>query len=148
MKRHPALRDFSDDHHQGLVQARRLRRATDTEAAACDFLAFWLADTKLHFRREEEDLLPALALCGMDLEHEPFTRMLSQHARLRGLVRRLDGKLERGEPVEKEELEKIGTLLEEHIRLEERVVFPLIETNLTEEDLRTLGETVARNGGP
>jgi hypothetical protein len=27
MKRHPSLREFSDDHHQGLVNARRLRRA-------------------------------------------------------------------------------------------------------------------------
>ena len=49
MKRHPALRALSSDHHQGLVQARRLVRAAEeapldapvlTQAAAA-FLEFW-----------------------------------------------------------------------------------------------------------
>ena len=31
MKRHPDLRKFSEDHHQGLVRARRLRRPADGE---------------------------------------------------------------------------------------------------------------------
>jgi hypothetical protein len=31
MKRHLSLRRFSDDHHRGLVQARRLRRAVSGE---------------------------------------------------------------------------------------------------------------------
>ena len=66
MKRHPSLRQFSDDHHQGLVNARRLRRAASGEGAssadtARDFLDFWQRDTSLHFRKEEEVLLPVLA---------------------------------------------------------------------------------------
>ncbi len=45
MKRHPSLRAFSDDHHQGLVNARRLRRAASGEGAssadsALDFLCW------------------------------------------------------------------------------------------------------------
>jgi hypothetical protein len=31
MKRHPDLRTLSDDHHQGLVHARRLKRAATGE---------------------------------------------------------------------------------------------------------------------
>jgi len=45
VKRHAELRSFSDDHHQGLVNARRLKRAaageeTELADAARDFLEF------------------------------------------------------------------------------------------------------------
>ena len=58
MKRHPSLRQFSDDHHQGLVNARRLRRAASGEGAsstdtARDFLDFWQRDTSIHFPTHE-----------------------------------------------------------------------------------------------
>jgi hypothetical protein len=57
MKRHPSLRKFSDDHHGGLVQARRLRLAAAEEGespreAARAFLRFWREDTSLHFRED------------------------------------------------------------------------------------------------
>ena len=73
MKRHAGLRKFSDDHHQGLVNARRLKRAasedeTELADAAGGFLEFWLKDTRLHFRKEEEVLLPVLARHGEALK--------------------------------------------------------------------------------
>jgi len=54
MKRTPELRTLSEDHHHGLVQARRLRRVaegdetTSAEVAARDFLDFWQKDTAIH----------------------------------------------------------------------------------------------------
>jgi iron-sulfur cluster repair protein YtfE (RIC family) len=88
MKRHPDLRTFSDDHHQGLVQARRLRRAAAGEEAepadaARGFLEFWRRETSLHFRKEEEVLLPVLARHGGDLSRRSVVEMLVQHARIR-----------------------------------------------------------------
>ena len=76
MKRHPSLRPFSDDHHQGLVHARRLRKAAsvggDNSAdTARNFLEFWQSDTSLHFRKEEEVLLPVLARYGGDSASSP-----------------------------------------------------------------------------
>ena len=69
MKRHPSLRPFSDDHHQGLVNARQLRKAASGEEpyaanTARNFLDFWQRDTSHHFRKEEEVLLPVLARHG------------------------------------------------------------------------------------
>ncbi len=52
--------------------------------------------------------------------------MLVQHARIRGLVMELGDQVVDGE-VRPETLQSIGELLETHIRLEERQVFPLIE---------------------
>ena len=51
MKRHPGLREFSDDHHGGLVNARRLRRTASAEDgrsardAALAFLKLWREET-------------------------------------------------------------------------------------------------------
>ena len=70
MKRAPELRYLSDHHHQGLVQARRLRRAATGEERATPketaeaFLKFWQEETTAHFREEEEVLLPVLARYG------------------------------------------------------------------------------------
>jgi len=64
MKRHPALIPLSRDHHDGLVQALRLRRAAaDGEAwarlaAARAFVEFFRNEERVHLRDEEEELFP------------------------------------------------------------------------------------------
>src|SRR5215210_7076965 len=146
MKRHPSLRKFSDDHHQGLVNARRLRRAASGEGAssaantARDFLEFWQRDTSLHFRKEEEVLLPVLARYGGDLGEQPLLQMLTQHARIRDLAMQLSDELKQGK-IQEDTLRNLGEQLEAHIRLEEREVFPLIEETLPE---GTLQEVTSR----
>jgi hemerythrin-like domain-containing protein len=140
MKRHPSLRPFSDDHHQGLVNARRLKRAASGEEpnatnAAHDFLEFWRRDTSLHFRKEEEVLLPVLARYAGDLDERPVLQMLAQHARIRGLAMQLSDELEQ-DGVRQDTLRNLGEHLEAHIRLEERRVFPLVEETLPEHALQ------------
>jgi hemerythrin-like domain-containing protein len=139
MKRHPSLRPCSDDHHHGLVNARRLKRASGEEPnatkAAHDFLEFWRRDTSLHFRKEEEVLLPVLARYGGDLEERPVLQLLTQHARIRGLAMQLSDELER-DGVRQDSLRNLGEHLEAHIRLEERRVFPLVEETLPEHALQ------------
>ena len=134
MKRHPSLRKLSDDHHGGLVQARRLRRAAAGEGgppaeAARAFLRFWEEDTNPHFREEEEVLLAVYARYDGDLSAEPIHKMVADHARIRGFVMALVEEERSGE-VGRETLREIGERLEAHIRLEERRVFPLLEATL------------------
>ncbi len=56
MKRHPDLREFSDNHHQGLVNSRRLKKvgsgggASPAEVAGL-FLEFWHEEAAPHFRK-------------------------------------------------------------------------------------------------
>lgn len=148
MKRHPDLREFSDDHHGGLVNARRLRRAASGEDgraardAAVAFLGSWREETGPHFRKEEEVLLPVLARHGQDVESGPVARMLAQHARIRGLAMELSDGVARND-VRSETLRELGERLEEHIRLEERVVFPWVEQVLAEEALREVSARLA-----
>lgn len=149
MKRTPELSELSRDHHHGLVHAHRLQKAAAGEEehpvgkTAVAFLDFWQRDTSTHFRKEEEVLLPVMVRYGEDISREPLIEMLLQHARIRGLVMRLGDEVANGDP-SPETLREIGSLLEEHIRLEERVVFPLVEESLPAE---ALAEVAARLEG-
>jgi hemerythrin-like domain-containing protein len=151
MKRHPALRALSSDHHQGLVQARRLVQAAqvtpagapaaDLPATARAFLGFWNVHTRPHFREEEEVLLPAFARYG-DPATPPVMRLLLEHVQIRRLVADLQRDLDAGQPLAAT-MQAIGELLRAHIRHEEDVVFPLIEQALPEAALAALPAQLA-----
>lgn len=139
MKRHPDLREFSDEHHQGLVQALRLKRAAsgdgeNAEETAKAFLEFWQKEDSIHLRKEEEVLLPVLVRNGVDIGQETVVRMLTQHARLRDLAMEVSRQVVR-EEIDSGTLRDLGGTLEAHIRLEERELFPLIEEVLPEDAL-------------
>ena len=141
MKRHPGLVPLSHDHHHALSQARRLRRAAGSAPAArldaaAGFIDFFDRETAAHFREEEDVLFPLFALHADEPPPE-LAEVLVQHARLRALVGRLRGEAASGE-VGTETLAEIGVLLDEHVRLEERRLFPLLEEAIPDEELAAL----------
>lgn len=148
MKRHPALIPLSQDHHQVLVIAQRLRRATAEtgEEATAGFLAHWQGHERHHFAIEEELLLPAYAGHG-DPGHPAVTRMLQDHMLIRRDAHRLAARHGADPPAASavpplglDDLHELGRRLADHVQLEEREVFPLIETTLPEAELVALGE--------
>lgn len=134
MKRHPALIALSHDHHHVLVIAQQLRRATAANAGelAAAFLAAWESAQRPHFRIEEELLLPAYAVHG-DPAHPVVMRMLQDHM----LIRRDAARVADAPSVEL--LHQLGQRLADHVHLEERELFPLIETTVPEPELNALG---------
>ncbi|MGH9787612.1 MAG: hemerythrin domain-containing protein [Candidatus Acidiferrales bacterium] len=168
MKRHPSLHALSEHHHHALVQALLIRRAVYPESrkagrrtaesprrrravvrrVARDYLRFWQTTGRLHFREEEEVLLPALAR-HVALDTQPaVVQMLAQHAVIRGRIEQLAAKLAANRNVEPE-LTALGQLLHDHVRLEENQVFPRIEAILSEKELRRLGRRLSRlHGAP
>jgi len=53
---------------------------------------FWISGRRrlpIHFRKEEEVLLPVMARYGEDLSRELLVEMLEEHAHIRGLLMRL-----------------------------------------------------------
>lgn len=144
MKRHRALQPLSRDHHVALVAAQRLRRADEPAQARDTFLTFWREHGAHHFRVEEEVLLPAFA-AHADPGAECVARMLIDHARIRAAAARLEDDV--NPPVET--LHELGSMLERHVRLEEREVFPLIEAALPPAAAERLVDAVlaAERGG-
>lgn len=148
MKRHPSLRSLSEHHHHALVRALEIRRAEEgPESERSELLRqageilvrFWKTAGQLHFREEEEILLPAYARHARLDESPQIMRMLAEHALIRAKVEQLEQTLETGQPVESEIL-ALGRLLQDHVRLEEDEIFPHIEAALGEQELRALGE--------
>ena len=121
MKRDPALKPLSHDHHHALAAARRLRLAADgvdAQAEAVTFLRFFTEESVRHFREEEERLFPLV------VDHEEaqplVVKALLEHQQLHAMAARLA----RGEMAPMPDL---ALLLERHVRFEERELFPLIE---------------------
>ena len=143
MKRHPALVPLSDDHHHELVQARRLRRAADgppaerLEAGAAYVEAFFTR-TVDHFRREEEGVFPLYA-ARVGANDPLLARVLREHMELHGLARALRAEVAAAD-VAPETLEALGTLLHDHVRLEERELFEAVEGTVPGDELDTLDE--------
>jgi hypothetical protein len=127
MKRSPALVTLSHDHHQALSIAQKLRRATADTAgeARAAFVAYWDGHGRGHFRLEEEILLPAYASHG-DSHHPLVARALCDHVAIRA---RADALLVDEAP-DPAVLHELGMCLADHVRLEERELFPLVEAAL------------------
>lgn len=131
------------EHRNGLIVARGLRRGVAGEillAPAIQHLRqAWSEEIEPHFQAEESVLLPAFA--AVVGEEDPLVlRTLAEHAAFREQIARLEGAT--GE-VERQLAAEIGTALEAHIRFEERVLFPAIETALAGDALAAVGQALA-----
>ena len=141
MKRDPALVSLSHDHHQALFVAQKLRRATAETAddARTAFLAYWKEHGRAHFRLEEEILLPAYAGHG-DPYHPLVARALCDHT----AIRQWADVLGRGPTSTPAALHALGVSLADHVRLEERELFPLIELAVPAARLLAVAEALER----
>jgi len=139
MRRDPALVRLSRDHHHALVVAQGLQRATEaTVATATDsFRSYWELEGAEHLAVEEQILLPVLA--EQARQREPVVaEVLIEHVVLR---RQADHVLADGEGSDRlVDAHALGASLAEHVRREERVLFPLLERTLSTEELTELGD--------
>jgi iron-sulfur cluster repair protein YtfE (RIC family) len=135
MRRSPELAVLSREHHHALELALRLKRASteQVDALAADAAEFWRRESMEHFRLEEEFLLPALARHSRPDDHD-IRRTRSDHTELR----RGFGELQ-GRSSDVNALRELGELLSDHVRFEERVLFPRVEATLDPGELAELG---------
>jgi hypothetical protein len=134
VKRHPSLRDLSDDHHTALVVGTRCARAMPEDAAQLWKIVRALTPLHFepHFAIEEQQLLPALEALG---EATMVARIRSDHARLRALSAQTDPGVSN--------VRDFGELLVSHVRYEEREVFEGTQERLPAAVLGTI-ETACR----
>lgn len=124
MKRSLALQSLSRDHHTALVLAKACVRAAefgDEEEIASMCAKVELAfeqELTPHFNFEEENLLPRLQVAG---ELVPVERTLKEHGDLRAMAQNI------GHHGSAAALSAFGQLLADHVRFEERELFPCYE---------------------
>lgn len=147
-KRHEALIPLTHDHHHALAQARRLADLANNDDAAerrnvaNDFVNFYLGRAVRHFHEEEELFFPPLI--EDPASRELVLRAVTDHLRLHGLVRNLKRQISEGE-VDPGTVAEISTLLTEHVRFEEKEIFPLVEERVPQDQLMDLAVTGRRD---
>ncbi|WP_240375478.1 hemerythrin domain-containing protein [Bacillus piscicola] len=145
--RHESLYPLSHHHHRALFLALKLKRAGteksrfSIEQIAEDLKDFWEPGGDQHFREEEEILLPAFSEFAT-IERPEIIDMLLEHVTIRAAIQGLLYAFDQENFTDWSDLlpkmHRLGHLLEEHVRKEERIVFPLIEASIPEEKLRKL----------
>lgn len=147
MKRHESLHALSQHHHFALLESLFIRRANEESGAtrethlrevAQKFIEFWEKKGKLHFRDEEEILIPTYALHVSIQDDQDVMRMLADHAMIRAKIGKLASLLSNNEAFETDLIE-LGEMLQSHVRLEENIIFPRMEKSLSEEELQKVG---------
>lgn len=131
-RRHTALQPLSRHHHHALVLAQLLVKQQETPDVLKEKIkAFWTNGGQEHFREEEEVLLPEFAKHA-NVARPEILDLLVEHIQVRSLINEIcnENKVEK--------MVTLGELLRSHIHKEERVVFPMIESALTEEQLQSL----------
>jgi hemerythrin-like domain-containing protein len=102
------------------------------------FLEFWRGHGRARFVIEEELLLPAFAR-HVPADGATIVQVLVQHVEIRRRV----ADIERINGTDVPALNALGELLEAHVRLEERILFPRMEKTLPPEEVSELGTAIA-----
>lgn len=131
LKRHKALQPLSREHHHGLLLSWKLRAGFKKNIAIerMKTYADWFFTTHLipHFETEETLIFPLLGN-----ENELVKRALAEHRRLKRLFTNTENVAKSLAFIEEE--------LEQHIRFEERVLFPELQKAATETQLQHIEE--------
>ncbi len=129
LKRTKELQPFSREHHHGLLLSWKIRKGftSGVEKERIKRYADHFFKNSLipHFEDEEKYVFPIL---GND--HELVKKALAEHRRL---IRLFENKTDMSRS-----LSQIEEELEAHIRFEERVLFPEVQENATEKELKLI----------
>ncbi|MBO9617862.1 MAG: hypothetical protein J7539_02405 [Niabella sp.] len=133
MKRNTHLVPLSREHHYGLLFCWKIRQGVTLKVAAARIVPyvryFYETHLRQHFHEEEATLFT---------NNDPYCqRALTEH---KEIVQRVL-QLTENEP-DAAALISFADLLDAHIRYEERVAFPYLEQNLSQEQLDTIGNAL------
>ena len=147
MKRHRSLHILSQDHHNGLITAQLIKKNSpeypklpkSIEGKRDYAIRFYDDELVKHFADEEEILFPVLKERVYELDK--FVKELTEEHRI---IEDYIKKLKLKEDIEIN-LDKLGNILENHIRKEERLLFPKVQDILNEEEINKIGEILSRS---
>ena len=145
MKRHDALAPLSREHHGALILAQLLKNITtvytglpaDVIGKAAYAIRFYNEELVKHFK-EEEDIVIA-TITGMDVMLDTLANeIIAEHKELQILFTTINDAVDLSA-----HLEKIGNTLEQHIRKEERIFFPLVQQLCNQAQLATIEKALS-----
>ncbi|MGZ3852846.1 MAG: hemerythrin domain-containing protein [Flavisolibacter sp.] len=137
IKRSKQLTPLSKDHHDGLLFAWKikqgLKNGADIRLIAEYVQWFWKNHLAEHFREEEQILAPHLPH-----DNDLLLQMLEEHQEIEAMVH-----INENIP-DATLLEGLAQAIDDHIRFEERQLFPYVEKVVSEEELNAIYEQLPK----
>jgi len=137
-KRNEQIKKLSREHHFSLLFCWKIRHGLKNNVAAeriKEYVEyFWHENLRRHFQEEERLFFAPLSDHKVQRavrEHKMIGREIKELSTLRGI--RLNRKLE-----------ELADLVSNHVRFEERVLFPHLERIMSKEQFETIGIELAR----
>ena len=136
---------LSRDHHFTLRHALWLRRAagaSDLRAAervAREYVDFHRDELAAHMADEETIVFPAFER----FDPEGTDRLRGEHREIDALTARLFATLDGGDDP-RPLMEELASLLDDHVRYEERAYFMALQETLPASGIRAMGEAIAQ----
>lgn len=137
MTRNENIVKLSRDHHASLLFCWKLRQGVKRHASPEKMLNyvkyFWDHHFSVHFAEEEEILFAPL-------KDQKVEKAVDDHKEIKELIDKLD--ITEPEDIQQKLLHLADTV-DEHVRYEERILFPHLETSLTGEQLAEIGRKIS-----
>ena len=141
MKRANQLQPLSRQHHLGLNLSRHAKECTDEPAEIAKhwhYLMAYIKDMQAHFNIEDTLIAHVLepyrashtevasVLETLDAQHKQLYKLMDETERSHKFINK---------EVTAAQVQELGILLYDHIRFEERELYPTVEKYLTETEL-------------
>lgn len=147
MKRHKALILLSHDHHRGLLLAQLLKKNAPSykglpkdPAGKMNYaIEAFESDLIIHFKDEEEILFPLLRNKTSELD-KLIDELLDEHKKIEDGI----SSLNKADDLV-DDLDKVGIILENHIRKEERILFQKAQSVLSEAILTGIKNSIEKS---
>ncbi|RUA07804.1 MAG: hypothetical protein DSY82_07710 [Flavobacteriia bacterium] len=125
---------FSHEHHHALVFASHLQKAKNTDERTLKRYIhnFWGNYLDEHFSNEERSFLHLIKV------PELKEQFLSEHEKICSLVN--DITISKDQITEK--ALELSDLIKQHVKFEEKKLFPWLQENLSEEELNEIGKSL------
>lgn len=137
LKRNENIQPLSREHHHGLLFCWKIKTGLKKDIEVNRIIKyveyFYNAHLKSHFKEEE-------VLLFDKVKHEMCDEAQKDHWEISELVT----KILSGENDIRSNLVELSNKVDDHIRFEERKLFPFLEETLTEADLTKIGEQLSR----
>jgi iron-sulfur cluster repair protein YtfE (RIC family) len=137
IKRSKQLTPLSKDHHDGLLFAWKIRQGLKNEADVrliAEYVQwFWKNHLEQHFREEEQILAPHLPA-----DNELLKQMFDEHENIEAMIH-----INENIP-DATLLSNLAQVIDDHIRFEERVLFPYAEKIVPEKELNSVYEQLVK----
>jgi hemerythrin-like domain-containing protein len=141
IKRNPHIVKLSKDHHFTLLFCWKIRNGLKFEAEPSRIKMyiqyFWKYHMQPHFREEETILFAPV-------KDEAVKKALKEHADIAQQINNLNA----NEHISPGELLTLADMVDNHVRYEERELFPHMEKVLSEEQLESIGKQIEEHHDP